>query len=760
MKEYRLEGLSCANCAASLESEIKKLEHGEKAKVQFNSSKLVISEQVDMKQVEKILASDGASIVPEAKTIEYRLEGLSCANCAAGLEKEIQKLDFGQDAKVHFASNKLVVHEQADLEVIKKILASDGAAIMEAPKEAHHDRGHHRMDKMKRQLIGSVFLFLGALIVGKFDSTYAIPMYILAIGLSGYSTFLKGLKNLAKFTFNMDSLMTIALTGAVLIGEWKEATVVAILFGLNEMLESYGMQKARKSMESLLNVAPKEATLLVNGEEKLIPIEQLKVQDVVIVKAGEKIPSDGIVVKGMSSVNEAAITGESLPIDKQNGDFVFGGSINNEGVLHVQMEKEYEDSSLAKILHLVEEAQEAKTPTELFVNEFAKYYTPAIIIIAMLVMFVPPLLLGAEWMPWIYQGLAVLIVGCPCALILSFPIAIVSGLTVNARNGILVKGGVVLEQLGQLKQIAFDKTGTLTKGKPHVAHEKMYDQETCYLVSAAIEQKSSHPLAQAVFSHVVASIEQIPTVEVEDIQTFPGLGVTANIHQKIYRIGNEKMMQALPLSDTVKQDIKQMKDQGLTLVVVSDETQVLGIFGLEDEIRTESKELITALHEVGIQKTIMLTGDHSKTAEKVAKQIGLDEYYGSLLPEQKVAKIKELTQLNKTAMVGDGINDAPALATANVGIAMGKGTDSAIEVADVVLMQDHLGKLPQAIATSKKVNRIIKINLLFALSLKLIALLLTIPGMLTLWIAILSDMGATIIVTLTSLTILLQKTSR
>ncbi|WP_062198784.1 heavy metal translocating P-type ATPase [Massilibacterium senegalense] len=758
MKEYRLEGLSCANCAASLESEIKKLEHGEKAKVQFNSSKLVVSEQVDMKQVEKILASDGASIVPEAKTIEYKLEGLSCANCAATLEKEIQKLDFGQDAKVHFASNKLVVHEQADLDAIKKILASDGAAIMEAQKETHHDQGHHRMDKMKRQLIGSVLLFIGALIVGKFDSTYAVPIYILAIGLSGYSTFLKGLKNLAKFTFNMDSLMTIALTGAVLIGEWKEATVVAILFGLNEMLESYGMQKARKSMESLLNIAPKEATLLGNGEEKRIPIEHLKVHDVVIVKAGEKIPSDGIVVQGMSSVNEAAITGESLPIDKQNGDFVFGGSINNEGVLYVQMEKEYEDSSLAKILHLVEEAQEAKTPTELFVNEFAKYYTPAIIIIAMLVMFVPPLLLGAEWMPWIYQGLAVLIVGCPCALILSFPIAIVSGLTVNARNGILVKGGVVLEQLGQLKQIAFDKTGTLTKGKPHVAHEKMYDQETCYLVSAAIEQKSSHPLAQAVFAHVVASIKQIPTVE--DIQTLPGLGVTAVLHQQTYRIGNEKIIRDFSLSDAVKQDIKQMKAQGLTLVVVSDEKQVLGIFGLEDEIRPESKKIIADLHEVGIQKAIMVTGDHMQTAEKVAQQIGLDEYYGNLLPEQKVAKIKELTQVNKTAMVGDGINDAPALATANVGIAMGKGTDSAIEVADVVLMQDHLGKLPQAISISKKVNRIIKVNLLIALSLKLIALLLTIPGMLTLWIAILSDMGATIIVTLTSLTILLQKTSR
>ena len=759
VKELRVEGLSCANCAAGLEKEIKKLPHGENAKVQFNSSKLVVDEQIDMEKVRKILDSDGAKIVPKEKVKEYQLQGLSCANCAAGLEKEIKKLPYGKEAKVHFTSNKLIVDEKADLEAIKKILASDGAEIIDEQKEGTKQSSNHQaIHKMKWLFAFSVTLFILALVVGKYNDTYAIPIYLLAMGLSGYQTFIKGLKNLAKFNFNMDSLMTIALTGAVLIGEWKEATVVAILFGLNEMLESYGMQKARKSMESLLNVAPKEATLFVNGKEQTVAIETLKVHDIVVVKAGEKIPSDGTVTKGISSVNEAAITGESLPVEKQVGDFVYGGSINNEGVLYIQIEKEYEDSSLAKILHLVEEAQEAKTPTELFVNQFAKYYTPAIIIIAILVMIVPPLWLGAEWMPSLYQGLAVLIVGCPCALILSFPIAIVSGLTVNARNGILVKGGVVLEQLGQLKQMAFDKTGTLTKGHPHVAEEVMYDKEKCYQISFAVEQMSSHPLAVAIVSHIEKEIETIP--QLKESKTIAGKGVKAIIDGETYFVGNEKMTQHVALTEEINQDIKRLKDQGLTLVIVATKEKVLGIFGLEDEIREESRSLISSLHDVGIENTVMLTGDHEKTAEKVAKQVGIDEYYANLLPEQKVEKVKELVQREKTAMIGDGINDAPALATANVGIAMGKGTDSAIEIADVVLMQDHLGKLPIAIRTSKKVNRIIKINLLIALSLKLIALLLTIPGLLTLWIAILSDMGATVIVTLTSLTILLQKTSR
>lgn len=687
---------------------------------------------------------------------EYKLQGLSCANCAREMEEEIQKLDHGQDAKVLYNSSKLIISDKIALEKVEKILSSDGASILKE-KDDHegHDHSHeHSHGKRLLLFIGfSVLLYVAAMLTEKSVEGIAIALYIAGAALSGYTTFIKGLKNLFKFKFNIDTLMTIALIGAFGIGEWKEGTLVAILFGINEYLEGLGMEKARKSMETLLKVAPKEATVIVNGEEKVIPIANLQVNDIVLVKSGEKIPSDGTVIDGKSSVNEAAITGESMPVDKSIGEHVYGGSINNEGVLKVSITKAYEDSSLAKILHLVEEAQETKTPTEQFINRFAKYYTPLIMVIAIIVMIVPPLF-GGDWGSWFYQGLAVLIVGCPCALIISSPIAIISGIARNARNGILVKGGVFLEQLGKIDTIAFDKTGTLTKGEPHVSKVLMYEKNFLQ-IAGSIEKSSSHPLAKAVMRKV--EDESIPLYEPSAIETITGVGIKATINEEDFWLGNESSIPFQAFSDNVKADLNSLKNEGYTVVAVSNKSKVLGLLGIEDEIRTESKEIVKQLYKAGIKHTVMLTGDHEKTAEKVAKSTGLTNYFANLLPEMKVEKVKELTRSSKVAMVGDGINDAPALATADLGIAMGKGTDSAIETADIVLMQDHLGKLPSAIKISKRVNAIIKLNISLALGLKIIALLLTIPGLLTLWIAILSDMGATILVTLISLTVLLEK---
>ncbi|SDX07356.1 cation-translocating P-type ATPase [Paenibacillus sp. CF384] len=618
-----------------------------------------------------------------------------------------------------------------------------------------HDHSHeHGNSKMVKLLIVSAIFYGVAYISGdQVNNGIQIAMYLAAIALSGYPTFLRGLRNLLALRFNIDTLMTIALIGAVAIGEWKEATLVAILFGLNELLEGLGMEKARRSMETLLQVAPKEAVKLENGHEVVVPITSLTVGDLVIVKPGEKIPSDGVVVGGKSSVNEAAITGEALPIEKENGEPVYGGSINNEGVLHIRIEKAYRDSSLAKILHLVEEAQETRTPTELFINKFARYYTPIIMIISALVLLIPPLLLGGDWSKWIYQGLAVLIVGCPCALILSSPIAIVAGITRSARNGILIKGGVFLEQLGQIDTIAFDKTGTITKGEPYVEKMIVYEEQLFLKVAGAIESSSSHPLAKAVMKKITELGIEVPAPD--EIQTISGRGITALVQGKPYWLGNERSMEHLTIPADVQAQMNELKNQALTLVLLADSEQVLGMFGIADEIRDESTTVISKLRQAGIRNTVMLTGDHQTTAEKVAKFVGVTTAYGNLLPEDKVNKIKELALSGKVAMIGDGINDAPALATAQLGIAMGKGTDSAIETADIVLMQDHLGKLPEAISVAKRVNAIIRFNIGVALGLKLVALLLTIPGWLTLWIAILSDMGATIFVTLVSLTVLM-----
>ncbi|MCA1055437.1 cadmium-translocating P-type ATPase [Rossellomorea aquimaris] len=691
---------------------------------------------------------------------EYKLQGLSCGNCAREMEEEINKLENGEGSRILYNSSKLVLSDGVDMKSVEKILTADGAAIVKNQHDDHahghaHDHSHGHGDNMRMKiLLGLSVIIFGSAIYVDTQTTSLLPvfMYLTAAATSGYPTFIKGAKNLLKLKFNIDTLMTIALVGAFSIGEWKEGTLVAILFGVNELLEGMGMEKARKSMEELLKVAPKEAVLISGGKERIVPIGSLDIGDLVLVKSGEKIPSDGVVESGKSSVNEAAITGEAMPVEKEMGEIVYGGSINNEGVLKVRISKAYQDSSLAKILHLVEEAQETKTPTEQFINKFAGYYTPLIMAISGLVMLVPPLLFNGDWGSWFYQGLAVLIVGCPCALILSSPIAIVSGIARNAKNGILVKGGVFLEQLGKIDTIAFDKTGTLTKGHPYVEKMFVYKKEEFFEVAGSIEKSSSHPIARAVIEKLAT--EDVSYREPEEINTVSGQGVTAVLDGKTYRVGNEKSI-GFPPAEEVSQHIAELKAGGYTLVIVSSESEVLGIFGVTDEIREESRAIIGELYAAGIKNAVMLTGDHDKTAEKVAKQVGLTDYYSSLLPNEKVEKVKELTAKGKTAMVGDGINDAPALATADLGIAMGKGTDSAIETADIVLMQDHLGKLPSAISIAKRVNKIIKLNISLALGLKLIALLLTIPGLLTLWIAILSDMGATILVTLISLTVMI-----
>ncbi|MFC5530207.1 heavy metal translocating P-type ATPase [Cohnella yongneupensis] len=621
---------------------------------------------------------------------------------------------------------------------------------------AHHDHEHDHGSGMRILvlLIVSAIGYLTALgLDGSVNDAIVIPLYVMAIVLSGYGTFLRGLRNLIRLRFNIDTLMTVALVGAVAIGEWKEASLVAILFGLNEWLEGIGMDKARNAMGKLLALAPVHALKLEDSQEVVVPIAQLTAGDIVIIKPGDKIPSDGIVISGASSVNEAAITGESLPVDKTEGEKVLGGSLNNEGVLRVRITKAYAQSALATIMKLVQDAQRQRTPTELFINRFAKVYTPIIMIIAAIVFLFPPLALDVDWLKALYEALAVLIVGCPCALILSSPIAILAGITRSARIGVLVKGGAYLEQLGKLDTIAFDKTGTLTKGAPHVVRTIVYDEDLFYAVASSVERASTHPIAKA----IVHRLDElgVESSEAEDIQAVAGRGMTAIYAGRRYWLGNERSIAHVRLPDEVAFALAQLKEDALTIVAIADENRVLGMFGIADELREESASVISELHRSGIRRTVMLTGDHPQIAQQVAAAVGVKETHGGLMPEDKVAFVNELAGRGVVGMIGDGINDTPALASAHLGIAMGKGADSAIEAADIVLLQDHLGKLPIAIRIARRVNRIVRFNIAVAIGLKLIALLLTIPGWLTLWVAILSDMGATIFVTFVSLTLLI-----
>ncbi len=563
----------------------------------------------------------------------------------------------------------------------------------------------------------------------------------------------------------MKTLMTVAILGAAAIGEWGEGAAVVILFAISEALETYSMEKARASIRSLMDIAPKEALIRRGHKEMVIPVEDIQIGDVMIVKPGQKLAMDGTVRKGNSTINQAAITGESVPVTKTMGDNVYAGTLNEEGLLEVEVTKTVEDTTIAKIIHLVEEAQAEKAPSQAFVDRFAKYYTPAIMLIALGIAVVPPLFLGASWGEWIYRGLAVLVVGCPCALVISTPVSIVTAIGSAAKHGVLIKGGIHLEQLGALSMIAFDKTGTLTKGVPEVTEfqnlSKDEDNEVLAL-AAALEKGSQHPLASAILRKVESEGVQSTRLVVHEFTSVTGKGVKGTIGLETYYFGSPNWFEELlpeGLPKAIASNILALQQQGKTVMVIGSTEKIIGIFAVADEVRKESENVIQRLHQLGIKRTLLLTGDNKATAQFIGKQLAISEIHAELLPHDKLEFIKSLqTNQGRVGMVGDGINDAPALAASTVGIAMGGvGTDTALETADVVLMADELEKLPFTIRLSRRTLGIIKQNITFSIGIKAIALLLIVPGWLTLWMAVFADMGATLLVTLNSLRLLRTK---
>jgi Zn2+/Cd2+-exporting ATPase len=594
------------------------------------------------------------------------------------------------------------------------------------------------------------------------DSFASVLLYGAAILIGGYRLFKTGLINLVRFEFDMKTLMTIAVIGSAFIGEWGEGATVVILFAISEALETYSMDKARQSIRSLMDIAPNEALIRRGNQEFMIGVDDIQIGDIMIVKPGQKIAMDGKVIKGSSSINQATITGESVPVAKEVNDEVFAGTLNEEGLLEVRVTKHVDDTTIAKIIHLVEEAQAERAPSQAFVDRFAKYYTPIIMLIALGVAVIPPLLLGTVWDKSIYQGLAVLVVGCPCALVISTPVAIVTSIGNAARNGVLIKGGIHLEELGAIKAIAFDKTGTLTKGIPVVTDylpQSGHDSNELLTIIAALENGSNHPLASAIMKKAEASNLSYNDIAVGDFSSITGKGIKGTVNGDVYYVGSPSLFEDLFINGiptNMKQTITELQNQGKTVMVAGTTEEIIAIIAVADEMRENSSEVIKKLHSLGIQKTIMLTGDNFGTAKAIGNQAGVTDIQAELLPQDKLAFIKELrNKYGKVAMVGDGVNDAPALAASNVGIAMGgAGTDTALETADIALMADDLGKLPFTLKLSRNALNIIKQNITFSLGIKLVALLLVIPGWLTLWIAIFADMGATLIVTLNALRLL------
>jgi Cd2+/Zn2+-exporting ATPase len=584
----------------------------------------------------------------------------------------------------------------------------------------------------------------------QFADSVTIPLLLIAVVAGGFHIVRKGWNEAINLTLGMNFLMSIAVIGAMIIGEWSEGAMVIFLFALAQLLESYSLDRARKSIQSLMALASNVALLKDESGERIVPVEEIKVDDVIIIKPGERIPMDGIVSAGNSFVNQSPITGESLPVAKIIADEVFAGTINGQGSMEVRVTKKFEDSTLSRIIHLVEEAQAKKAPTQNFVERFARYYTPAVVSFAVLLAIIPPLVFHASFNDWFYRALVLLVISCPCALVISTPITIVSGLTNAARNGILIKGGAYLENFNRLKALAFDKTGTLTEGKPRVQAIipiNHFNEREILTIAASIESRSEHPLGQAIVDY--ARSKNISLQPLENFESITGKGVRASINGTTYLIGNHRLFEESNWCEAeIHQHLEKIERKNHTAIILGKEGQVLGIIAIADAIRENADKAIKDLHRSGIQKTIMLTGDNHQTAEAIARELSIDEYHAELLPEDKVAAIKKLlTQYDQVAMVGDGINDAPALATATMGISMGtSGTDTALETADIALMNDDLSKLAYLKRLSRKTVRIIKQNIFIALFLKGIFVALAIPGLATLWMAVFADMGASLMV--------------
>ncbi|MGG3233697.1 heavy metal translocating P-type ATPase [Priestia flexa] len=708
--------------------------------------------------------SDQQAKLSEKEMKAYRVQGFTCTNCAAIFENNVKELPGVQDAKVNFGASKVYVKGNTTIEELEKAGAFENLKIRDEKEQRVEREPFWKQKENIKVYISAILLVVSWLLGEQYGEEHILPTigYAASILIGGYSLFIKGLKNLSRLQFDMNTLMTIAIIGAAIIGEWGEGATVVILFAVSEALERYSMDKARQSIESLMDIAPKEALIRRGNDEMMVHVDDIQVGDIMIVKPGQKLAMDGLVIKGTSTLNQAAITGESVPVTKTIDDEVFAGTLNEEGLLEVKVTKRVEDTTLSKIIHLVEEAQAERAPSQAFVDKFAKYYTPAIVILALLIAVVPPLLFGGDWSEWIYQGLAVLVVGCPCALVVSTPVAVVTAIGNAARNGVLIKGGIHLEEAGALKAIAFDKTGTLTKGIPAVTDIVTYggNENELMTITAAIEKGSQHPLASAIIRKAEENGLNFNGVSIEEFQSITGKGVKAKVNNEMYYVGSPNLFEELHgnIESDRKQKIAEMQTQGKTVMVLGTEKEILSLIAVADEMRESSKEVISKLNQIGIE-TVMLTGDNQRTAAAIGKQVGVSNIKADLLPEDKLNFIKELRGKHQSvAMVGDGVNDAPALAASTVGVAMGgAGTDTALETADIALMSDDLSKLPYTIKLSRKALVIIKQNITFSLAIKLVALLLVMPGWLTLWIAIFADMGATLLVTLNSLRLLKVK---
>ncbi len=685
----------------------------------------------------------------------WQVSGMDCPGCARTIETAVRQISGVTDARVLFSSEKLVVSASQDVRNAVELAVRKAGFELTASSASSVTPAARPGWQQNRMLLLLALLVLLSSVLGQFAPAWGDRLFVLTT-LIGLVPVARGawqrLRSGSPFT--IETLMTLASAGALIIGAHAEAAMVLLLFQLGEQLEGYAAARARSGVTRLMALRPESAIRLQQGQRTEVPLAALRPGDRIEVAAGSRLPVDGRLISPLASFDESALTGESLPVTRASGETIPAGATSVDRQVELEVVSEPGESAIDRILQLIEEAETHRAPVERFIDQFSRLYTPLVMLLSLLVMVVPPLLGAGDWQPWIYKGLTLLLIGCPCALVISTPAAITSGLAAAARQGALIKGGAALERLSSLRRVAFDKTGTLTPGKPQLTQILRFgaaSEAEILALSAAAEQGATHPLASAIVA--AAQARHLAMPDARDQQVLAGRGIRARVAEQ--QIELLTPAHAPGLTAQQRRQIAQQEEEGNTLVVLMRDGEALGALALRDRLRSDAVAAIQGLNRLGIE-SLMLTGDNPRAAATLARELGID-YRASLLPADKVAAIRELSQQQPLAMVGDGINDAPAMKAATLGIAMGSGTDVALEAADAALTRNQLTQLAPMIALARRTRRIIRQNIGIALGLKAIFLITTLLGLTGLWLAVLADSGATALVTANALRLLRRR---
>lgn len=756
-------GMDCASCATSVEAALKSLEGVRDVRVDVVGGKV----RVDY-EVSKIARGDlNAAIRRAGYRVEdgsstrsaFLVKGMDCADEVRLIEDRIGRLPGVTGLQFDLMQHRLLVQGSATPGEIQLAIRQLGMSATPEGTEPETPSFWELRGRLVTVSVAGIALGVALLMdVAGVGRVYVMTLLAISSIAGGWHVVPRGLRAALNRALDMNFLMTIAAVGAWIIGEQAEAASTLFLFAVAELLESYSMDRARNAIRKLMELSPAEATVRRDGAEARVPVSEIDVGETVIVRPGEKIAVDGSIAAGQSSVNQAAITGESMPVDVAVGDSVFAGSINVQGALEVRSEKPASDSTLARIIHAVEEAQATRAPSQTFVHRFSRIYTPGVVIAAIAVAILPPLAGFGNFEMWVYRALTMLVVACPCALVISTPVTIVSGLARAARGGVLIKGGAYLEAAGAITTICFDKTGTLTRGTPAVtdiAPLGRWSENDVLSAAAAVERHSEHPLARAVLQAAAERNLAIP--ESTDFEALSGRGARASVNGATVLLGNERLANEIgALKPEVTTLLSRFAESGKTVVLVIRGRETIGVIAIADQTRPNARDSLLELRAAGISRLFMLTGDNEGTARAIARELSLDSYYAGLLPDDKVRVVRELEEKGERLIfVGDGVNDAPALAAATIGVAMGAaGTDVALETADVALMADDLSKLAFVVRLSRATLGVLRQNIAFAIAIKAVFLVLALGGWATLWMAIAADMGASLAVVANGLRVL------